>query len=69
MNFFSGITYNLKGLRLGLKTPRLMLLGLIRLAVLVVITVFSAGLFLFYHQQILDVIWSRPESRRYFGCW
>jgi len=69
MNFFSGITYNLKGLRLGLKTPRLLMLGLIRLAVLVVITVFFAGLFLFYHQQILDVIWSRPESAWVLWLW
>lgn len=69
MNLFSGITYNLKGLRLGLKTPRLMMLGLIRLAVLVVITVFFAGLFLFYHQQILDMIWHRPESAWVLWLW
>ena len=69
MNLFSGITYNLKGLRLGLKTPRLMMLGLIRLAAVVIITVFFAGLFLFYHQQILNVMWSRPESAWVLWLW
>ncbi len=62
MNFFAGIMYNFKGLRLGLRTPRLLLLGLARLAAVVVLTIFSTTLLLIYHQEILNLIWARPES-------
>ncbi|MCP4626424.1 MAG: hypothetical protein GY850_23375 [bacterium] len=59
---FKGIQYNLRGLGLGLKTPRLLLLGLIRFAMVIIITIASAGLILVYHQEILNIIWSKPES-------
>ncbi len=59
---FKGIQYNLRGLGLGLKTPRLLLLGLIRFAMVIIITIASAGLILVYHQEILNIIWSEPES-------
>ena len=62
MGLFKGIQYNLRGLGLGLKTPRLLLLGLIRFAMVITITIVSAGLILVYHQEILNVIWSKPES-------
>ena len=69
MNLLSGIKYNLRGLALGLKTPTLLLLGLIRLAVVIIITIFSAGLILVYHQEILSLMWSRPESQWILWLW
>jgi len=62
MNFFSGISYNLQGLKLGLKSPQLLALGLVRLVVVIGFTILAAGLALAYHDDILLTLWARPES-------
>jgi CysZ protein len=69
MNIFSGIKYNLRGLGMGLKNPKLLLLGLLRFAVVIFITIVAAGLILVYHQEILNFMWSRPESRWILWLW
>lgn len=69
MNFLSGITYNLRGLWLGLKTPKLLVLGLIRFAAVVVITIISASLILVYHEEILHLIWAKPASQWILWLW
>jgi CysZ protein len=69
MNFFGGIGYNLRGLWFGLKTPKLLLLGLLRLATVVLITIVAASLILVFHDQILNQIWSRPESHWLIWLW
>jgi len=69
MSLFKGIQYNLRGLGLGLKTPRLLLLGLIRFAMVIIITIASAGLILVYHQEILNIIWSKPASSWLVWLW
>jgi len=69
MNLFSGIQYNLQGLRMGLRTPKLLFLGIIRFVVIIIITILSAGLILVYHQEILNLMWSRPESHWITWLW
>jgi len=69
MNFLSGITYNLRGLWLGLKTPKLLLLGLIRFAAVIIITIISASLILVYHEEILNLIWVKPASQWIVWLW
>ena len=69
MKIFDGMAYNLRGFRLGIKTPKLLLLGLIRLAAVFIITIISASLILVYHQEILNFIWTRPESRWLGWLW
>lgn len=69
MNLFSGITYNYRGLKLGVKTPRLLALGLARFLIIVVITVALAGLALAYYHEILSLIWDRPESSWILWLW
>ena len=69
MNLFSGIKYNLQGLSLGLKTPKLLLLGIIRFMVVSIITILSAGLILIYHQEILNLMWTKPESQWIIWLW
>lgn len=69
MGLFSGIVYNLRGLMLGLRTPRLLILGLVRLAAVVVLTVAAASLVLVYHDDILTLIWSRPASMWLIWLW
>jgi CysZ protein len=69
MNFFSGLQYNLRGLWLGLRTPGLLVLGLIRFAAVVAITLLLAGAVLLYHQEILLMIWSKPQSPWILWMW
>jgi len=69
MDLFSGIAYNYKGLKLGVKTPSLLFLGLVRFVVVVAITIASAGLVLSYYHEILGLIWSRPESSWVVWLW
>lgn len=64
-----GIAYNFKGLRLGLSTSRLLLLGLLRFALLVVITVAAATVILVNYQEILNLMWNRPESAWFVWLW
>ena len=69
MKVFDGMAYNIRGFWLGLKTPKLLLLGLIRLAAVIIITIILASLILIYHQEILNFIWVRPESRWLLLLW
>ncbi len=69
MNLFRGIAYNLNGVKFGLKTPKLLLLGLVRFLVVILMTILSASLILLYHQQILNLIWSEPESQWIIWLW
>ncbi len=69
MNLFSGFIYNLKGLSLGIRTPRLLLLGLIRFAVVALLTAILSGLILAYHSEILALLWQQPESPWIVWIW
>ena len=69
MEFISGITYNIRGLGLGIKTPKLLLLGFIRFAAVILITILAASLILMYHKEILDLIWTKPESQWIVWLW
>lgn len=62
MNLFNGLKYNIKGLMFGLKTPKLLLLGLTRFFITIMITLVAAGAILFYHNDILSLLWTKPES-------
>lgn len=69
MNLFSGIMYNVRGLWLSVRTPRLLLLGLLRFAVVAVLTIGFAGLILAKHAEILSLLWQRPESPWIIWAW
>ena len=69
MSLIKGIRYNIRGLGMGLKTPRLLLLGAIRFVVVIIITIASASLILVYHQAILDLMWNKPESNWILWLW
>ena len=69
MNILNGITYNLRGLWLGIKTPKLLVLGLIRFAAVVVITILAASLILASHEKILHLIWAKPASQWILWLW
>ena len=69
MDIFSGIKYNLQGLQLGLKTPKLLVLGIIRFLVIVIITILSISLILVYHQEIMTIVWSKPANQWLIWLW
>ncbi len=69
MKLIDGITYNIRGLFLGLKTPKLLFWGIIRFLMVIAITILAASFILSYHQEILNVIWSRPESAWVLWLW
>ena len=67
--FFDGLAYNVRGLWLGLRTPKLLFLGLFRFASVILITVLAGGLILRYHQEILAALWSKPDSLWLVWLW
>ena len=69
MNLISGITYNYRGLKLGLKTPMLLFLGIVRFLVIVILTVVAAALILEYHSEIMSLLWGKPESNWIVWMW
>jgi CysZ protein len=62
MGLFQGLLYNLKGLRLGFTTGRLLLWGLLRFALLILIMLALTGMVLVYQDRIMDFLWSKPAS-------
>lgn len=69
MNVFSGISYNIRGLILGLKTPRLLFLGLIRFFLTIAITLAATGFVLVYHNEIIALLWMKPQSPWIVWLW
>ena len=69
MQLIKGIQYNLKGLRLGLKTPRLLFWGLMHFLVMILLTVLASVAALYYHQDILRLMWQQPESVWLIWLW
>ncbi|MFO7988639.1 MAG: EI24 domain-containing protein [Thermodesulfobacteriota bacterium] len=62
MDFFRGIQYNIQGLTLSLRHPSLLWLGLLRFAVILILTVLLSGMILLNHDAILSRLWPLPES-------
>jgi CysZ protein len=68
-SLLSGIHYNLKGLIFGLKTPKLLFLGLIRFVLIGVLALVSAILVLRFYQDIFSLIWNKPDSQWIIWLW
>jgi CysZ protein len=69
MGFLNGLLFNLRGLKLGLTTGKLLFWGLVRFALLVLIMVALTGLILTYHQDLMSLLWAKPESRWLIWLW
>ena len=54
---------------MSLKNPKLLLLGLVRFFVVIFITIAAASFILVYHQEILNYMWARPDSRWVQWMW
>lgn len=69
MGLIAGIQYNIKGVTLALSTPSLLILGLIRFAVVLLLTLVLSGMVLYWHNDIFSMIWQMPESRWLIWLW
>ncbi|MBN2420191.1 MAG: EI24 domain-containing protein [Deltaproteobacteria bacterium] len=67
MQLIDGIRYNLRGLKIGFRTPKLLILGLLRFIVVILVAIVLGSIILLYHQDIISMIWSKPES--YWIVW
>ncbi|KJS29428.1 MAG: hypothetical protein VR64_19770 [Desulfatitalea sp. BRH_c12] len=67
--FFQGIAYNIRGVKMGLGSTRLLLLGLLRFLIMAVIAVAAATIILMKYQEILALLWQRPESMWVVWLW
>lgn len=68
-SFFTGLNCQWRGFRLALRTPRLLFLGLLRLAAVMALAFVAAGFILAYHQEILEALWHRPDSAWLVWLW
>lgn len=62
MDFFSGIKYNIRGFFLAVKTPSLLVLGLLRFVIILILALLSSGAVLYWQDTILGMIWKMPET-------
>lgn len=69
MQIIDGVSYNLRGLKLGFKTPKLLMLGLLRFFVVIFVAIALGTIILFYHQDIIAMIWVKPESLWIVWLW
>ena len=69
MGFFAGIRYNIKGVALALRTPSLLVLGLIRFLVVLLLSLLLSGLVLYWHNEILSMLWQMPEGQWMIYLW
>jgi CysZ protein len=69
MDFVSGFLYNLKGLKLGMKSPKLLGLGLIRFLLFGILAIIFSILVYQSYQDIFTLLWTRPESLWFIWLW
>lgn len=69
MNLLYGIKYNIRGVMLALKTPKLLILGILRFFIVLGFTLVLSGLVLYWHDEILFLIWKMPESGWLIYVW
>jgi len=69
MQILHGIRYNLRGFMMGLRSGKLLFWGFLRFALVLVVTILTAGLILVHHQDIMAALWARPESAWVLWLW
>ncbi len=69
MTFIKGVKLNFEGFLLGVRTPRLLMLGLLRFAVMLLVFAGAVVFFFAYQNAIIDLIWSKPASAWLVWLW
>lgn len=62
MSLYNGLRYNIRGVALALRTPKLLVLGILRFVVVLILTLLLSGLVLYWHNEIMNMLWTMPES-------
>ncbi len=68
-SLFQGVGYNLRGIWLGIRTPKLLWLAALRFTAMVVLTLAAATVVFAYRGPILDMLWNRPQSLWLLWLW
>ena len=69
MQLIDGVKYNLRGLKVGLRTPKLLILGILRFFVIIFVAIALGSIILLYQQDVISTIWSKPESSWIIWLW
>ncbi|WP_300463454.1 EI24 domain-containing protein [Desulfobacula sp.] len=69
MSIYEGLKYNIKGVILAFKTPKLLMLGILRFIVVLFLTLLLSGLVLYWHADILNLIWRMPDQGWLIVLW
>ncbi|OGR20829.1 MAG: hypothetical protein A3J85_06720 [Desulfobacula sp. RIFOXYA12_FULL_46_16] len=69
MDLYEGIKYNIKGVSLALKTPKLLLLGILRFVLVLLLTLLLSSLVFYWQDEILTAIWKKPDSGWLIYLW
>lgn len=69
MGIVIGIKYNIEGVLLAFRTPKLLFLGLARFLIIVLFSFVLIGTIFYWHEQILSMIWTMPESGWMIYLW
>lgn len=69
MELISGLKYNIQGLLLGLRTPSLLVLGVLRFVIILALTFLLSGMILYWHDAILSMIWQKPDTGYLVWVW
>jgi CysZ protein len=69
MGFLNGLLFNLRGLKLGLTTGKLLFWGLVRFLLLALIMSVLTGLILAYHHDVMNLLWSKPQNPWLVWLW
>lgn len=69
MGIYQGVKYNIEGVLLSFRIPKLLMLGVVRFLVVVIFSIFLTGMILVWHEQILELIWAMPESGWLIYLW
>lgn len=69
MSLYQGLAYNIRGVMLAVKTPKLLMLGILRFFIVLFLTLLLSGLVLYWHNEILNLIWKMPEAGWLIYLW
>ncbi len=69
MSLLKGIQYNFKGFLMGVKTPKLLILGFLRFFIVFFLAIALSGLILFFHTALMNAVWKMPESGFLLYLW
>ncbi len=64
-----GLGFAFKGMAMALKNPKLLGLGLLRLVLTAAIAIVGIGLAMAYHDKVMAMVWSRPDSAWIIWLW